>query len=245
MDCLILCSGFAKRLEPISEFIPKSLLHINGKPIIDHILERVIPLNLNRIIISTNKRFEKQFEYWLEFKRLQGNKNLELLVEPSNDNAEKFGAVKGIEYDMQRMGIESDLLIIAGDNYFTFGLGGLMQKFDNVHGPVVALYDINSIDDARMFGVVKLSEDGRIVGFEEKPEKPKSTLISTGIYVYPKKDLGLLTQYLDGGGNPDGIGYFVEWLIKNTLVSGYVYKDGGWFDIGTITTYRKLFYTYL
>ena len=59
IDALILCGGYAKRLEPITTYIPKPLLPIGDKLMIDYILDGLIPNKFDRIIVSTNKKFEK------------------------------------------------------------------------------------------------------------------------------------------------------------------------------------------
>ncbi len=245
MDALILCGGFAKRLEPITEFIPKPLLYVKGKPLIEYILSSVLETGPKRIVISTNKKFAAHFSYWISTKRDAGIRNIELAVEPVIDNEEKLGAVKGIAYAIRNANLDDDLLIVAGDNYFEFDINGIKNAGLSKRRPVIALYDVKSIDDAKMFGVVKLGEDGKIQGFEEKPEKPQSTLVSTGIYFFPKECLKRFQEYIDSGTNPDAIGYFVEWLIKTSDVYGQTYAEGLWYDIGNLTTYRKLFYTFL
>ena len=96
---MILCGGFATRLEPITLFVPKPLLPIKGRPILDYIMDKTLPLGINRIIISTNLKFADQFEYWRNHKVAEGiNKRIDLVVEPAMHNGEKFGAVKGINY---------------------------------------------------------------------------------------------------------------------------------------------------
>jgi glucose-1-phosphate thymidylyltransferase len=72
LDALILCGGFATRLEPITLFVPKPLLPIGGKPIIDYIVEDIEKFSVNRIVISTNRKFADQFEYWMKNKKERG-----------------------------------------------------------------------------------------------------------------------------------------------------------------------------
>jgi glucose-1-phosphate thymidylyltransferase len=105
------------------------------------------------------------------------------------------------------------------------------------------LYDTGSLQEATKFGVVELSGD-RIVALTEKPTEPKSTLVSTGIYLLPRESLGLFSEYLNHeGSNHDSMGYFIAWLIQRTEVRGYVHK-GEWYDIGTLDTYKKVFDEY-
>ncbi len=103
---------------------------------------------------------------------------------------------------------------------------------------VLGLFDVKDFSEAKRFGVAEIDSNLRILSFEEKPENPKSTLISTGIYVIPKEKLSLLEEYLESSSDLDALGKFFEWLIKKEEVYGYPYK-GVWFDIGTIEAYRK------
>ncbi|MDE1823623.1 MAG: NDP-sugar synthase, partial [Candidatus Micrarchaeota archaeon] len=92
-------------------------------------------------------------------------------------------------------------------------------------------------------GVVSV-KDNILTGFEEKPERPKSTVVSTGIYLFPREMLGKFSEYVKDGNNPDAPGYFLQWLIKNDEIHGVIY-DENWFDIGTIDTYKKVFDQYM
>ncbi len=239
MDALILCGGFATRLEPITLFMPKPLLPVGGKPLVDYILDDLEKLDINRVVIATNKRFEDQFEYWINNKNKNREKKIELVVEPALTNKVKQGAIKGMKYSIEKAGLNEDLLVIAGDNYYDFGLEEAVEKFYSKNGPVICVYDINSTEDAKRFGVVKV-EDGVITNFCEKPEKPESTLVSTGIYAFRKNEIGLIDKYLSDNNNPDSPGYLVQWLIKNTQVNGVICK-GNWADIGTVESYKKIF----
>jgi glucose-1-phosphate thymidylyltransferase len=245
MESLILCAGFAKRLEPITEFTPKPLLYVKDKPLLGHIIDAVDDLKIKRKVISVNKKFSSQFKYLLNLEKAGGEKGIELVVEPSIDNAERYGAIGSINYAIRNAKIKDDLLIIAGDNYFEFDLLELKKHFEKKKKPIIALYDVKSIEDAKLFGVVSVDNESRIVSFTEKPEKPKSTLISTGIYIFPKGMLKKFHSYLKESGKHDEIGHFIEWLVKNEEVYGYIYKEGNWHDIGNLTIYRKLFYSNL
>jgi glucose-1-phosphate thymidylyltransferase len=227
-------------LEPITLFVPKPLLPIKGRPILDYIIDKTVPLGVNRLAISTNLKFADQFEYWRHHKQADGlNKQIDLIVEPSLKNDEKFGAVKGINYAIEAAKFNDDLLIIAGDNYYDFDLKALFAQFSKTRKPTIATYDIRSLDEAKRFGVVTL-KDTKVEAFQEKPEKPTSTLISTGIYIFPKETLGLFKKYVEDKNNPDAPGYFMQWMIKNYEIDGVKYK-GNWVDVGNIESYKKVF----
>jgi len=229
MKVLILAGGFATRLWPLSEKRTKPLLYVAGKPIISHMVGK-IPQDLE-IVISTNEQFQKHFETWQ--KKCFPERNIKILVEPSKSEKEKKGAIAAIDYAVQENHIDDDLLVLAGDNLFTFDLKDFIGKFKG--NALVALYDIQDKEAAKKFGVVE-SKDGKIIGFEEKPEEPKSTTVSTLCYVLPKESLGYLKEFAKTG--KDNAGDFIAYLIEDTPfdVDPYVFS-GHWFDIGSFEAY--------
>jgi Nucleoside-diphosphate-sugar pyrophosphorylase involved in lipopolysaccharide biosynthesis/translation initiation factor 2B, gamma/epsilon subunits (eIF-2Bgamma/eIF-2Bepsilon) len=203
MDSLILCGGFATRLEPITLFVPKPLLPIRGKPIVDYILENVSRNGVERIVISTNKKFADQFMYWKTHREaVNGLHNrIEMVIEPTMHNGEKYGAIRGINHAIEKAHFGNDLLIIAGDNFYDFDLSALIRHFNATRRPTIAVYDVGSLEQAKRFGVVTV-RGSRVVGFQEKPESPQSTLISTGIYIFPRETLKRFKEYLYDKNNP-------------------------------------------
>lgn len=245
MKALLLCGGFATRLEPITYFIPKPLLPVGiaGKPVVEYALEDVVRSGVMDITISTNAKFAQAFEYWINQKKydIDGAK-MDLVIEDSTSHNEKLGAVGGIAYAINERKINTDLIVIAGDNLYDFSVKDIIEYFNLHRKPTVAFHDIGSKEEAKKFGVAQL-EGNKVVSFEEKPAEPKSTLVSTAIYVFPKESLGKFNEYLAKVHNNDNIGDFMKWLIAQTEVHGYVYKEK-WYDIGTLDTYKKVFDEY-
>src|SRR5438445_1793543 len=122
MKALILCGGFATRLEPITYFIPKPLLPIGvgGKPIVKYIIEDLASSGVHEIILSTNAKFSQYFEYWIKNRTGTNGVKVKFATEKTMNNNEKFGAIKGIEYAIEKEQVDTDLLIIAGDNLYDF-----------------------------------------------------------------------------------------------------------------------------
>lgn len=237
MKTVILAGGFAKRLWPLTKETPKPLLPVAGKPIIEYVLEKVLPLRgMEKVYISINEKFKDKFTEWLE--GYQEKEKVELVVEPALSEEEKFGAVAAWRYLIEKKGIEGDLMVVAGDNMFDFDLEKLMDLFEVKKAPVFALFDVEDFKLAEKYGIVKLDTEGKVTGFEEKPENPKSTLASTAIYIFPKETLSLIQEYLDSGGSPDQPGKFLIWLYMKQDVYGLVYS-GKWFDIGSFEELDK------
>ena len=241
MQVILLAGGFGTRMEPIGSFIPKALLPIRGRPLLDHIVEHLGSFKqIDRIIVDTNQRFEDQFRYYVEMKNASGfKKELELLIEPTKHNGEKLGQIKGIEYAIKNAKLDSDIMVISTDNYFDFSLESVIKHFEKTKKPTLGLYETSDMDLLTRSGVVTLEGD-RILEIDEKPEKPKSKLLSMGIYIFPKEATGMFSEYIAENKNHDSIGYFIKWLIKKKETHGVKCK-GRWVDIGTIEAYRKLF----
>ncbi len=232
MNVIILAGGHATRLWPITRNRAKPLLPLGEKPIIDYIVEDTDPGD--RIIISTNRKFEQDFQEYAA----QKDRNIEVFVEDQKSETNKPGTIGGIlkilnEYQLS----DEDLLVIGGDNYFSFNLQEL-KDFSSSRGTSLAAYRV-PIEDATDFGIIKTRDD-LVTAFEEKPENPGSNLASTACYYFESSDIPLFEEYeeyVDRESLPkkeylDAPGMFIEWLVDQTDVYGFGF-DGAWFDIGT------------
>lgn len=241
LDIIILAGGFAKRLRPISDFMPKPLLHIDGVPLIDHILRQVFELEYNKIIVSTNEKFENSFRYWMSTQRAFYTNHIPIFlsVEPSKSEEEKFGAIGGLWYTVRLYNLDigkNDLLVILGDNLFDFNLKEFVSYSKRIQKIVVGAYDIKNIDSAKKYGVMVLDKNKKVIEFIEKPENPKSTIISVGIYYLPNEKINKIGEFIEKNKDKDAIGKLIEWLVKNDEVFAYIFS-GNWFDIGTPESY--------
>lgn len=233
MKALILAGGFGTRLGVDK---PKALLPIKGVPLLEHLLKKVEPLEeIEQIYLSVNKRFEQQFSAFLQHR--SSPKFIKLIVEPSTKEEEKLGAVRGLDYAINQEKIDEPLLVINGDNLFETGLFGLLLLYKRMKASVVGLVDVRTEERAQRLGVAEVNASGKIISFEEKPTQPKSTLASTGIYVFTAPALRKLDTYLkDHPG--DRPGDFIAWLAREDKVMGFVLQ-GKWFDIGSQEEYKQ------
>ena len=178
------------------------------------------------IHVVTNTSKAAQFERWA------AGRDVTIHDDGTTSNEERRGAIGDIAFVLDRTGIDDDLLVIAGDNLFTFSLAELVA-FWRSKGVAsgLAVHDVGSLELARKYGIVQLDADDRVVDFVEKPENPPSTLAATATYVYHRAHVPLVHRYLEEGNAPDQPGRFVEWLCRREPVYGYVF-DGEWLDIG-------------
>jgi glucose-1-phosphate thymidylyltransferase len=236
MKAIIMAGGFAKRMWPLTLEKPKPLLPVGGRPIIEHVLDRLIGIpSIEIIYITTNRKFERVFGEWLDGKDC--GKEIRLVVEDTSSEEEKLGSIGALNHIIEREGIDDDVLCVGGDNLLTDSLHGFMEFFRNQGKTVFGLHEMQSGDLCK-FGIACIDESGKVVDFEEKPEKPRSNLVSTAVYAIPRQELGLIKEYLDGSNNPDAFGYFISWLYTRTPVYGFVFRNK-WFDIGSHEAYEE------
>lgn len=231
MKVLILAGGFATRLWPLTENRAKPLLLLNGKTILSHIIKK-IPQDLE-IILLTNKRFEADF--LKEIKNIGRNK-IDIFLEDSFSDGEKLGALGAISEAIKHYQINENILVLAGDNLLPdLAIEDLFCEEDESKLAVRELEDLHA---ARKFGVVELEKEGRgVIGFEEKPENPKSKLVSTGFLSIGKNLFPILHDFAER--EPDALGgIFPELLAQGKKVSAVNVK-GDWFDVGSFETYLE------
>ncbi len=236
MKALILAAGYGKRLYPITKNIPKPLLSVRGRPIIEHLLLKIKNINsIKEIFVITNNKFYTSFKKW---KKGSNFSNVKLIDDGTETPNGRLGAIGDIRYAIAEKGIKSDLLVIGGDNFFEFELLDFIV-FSQTKSPFcsIGVYDIHNKLKARRFGIVKLDTDKRVVSFKEKSRKPDTTLVSPCIYYLTKSRLSLIPKYLDEGNNPDMTGHFISWLYKRDKVYGFIFH-GNWIDIGNKASYR-------
>jgi glucose-1-phosphate thymidylyltransferase len=233
MKAVVLAGGYATRLWPITKHRPKMFLPVGDAAVVDRVFSALEDDDrITDVFVSTNERFADDFRAHLAESDFQKPR---LSTEDTTEEDEKFGVVGALAQLVRREGIQDDLLVIAGDNVISFDLSGFLDFFAETGEPTLAAYDVGSKERAKSYGLVELDGD-EVVDFQEKPDDPKSTLVSIACYAFPVETLDLLHQYLDEGGNPDEPGWFIQWLQERGTVHGFTF-DGAWFDIGTPESY--------
>ena len=229
MHAFILAGGFATRLWPLTEKRAKPLLPLAGVPIIEYLV-RNIPKDIP-ITISTNAVFKDAFEAWaLKIKK----DNIKILIEQTQSDDQKLGALGATAQWIRNAKINDDVLLLTGDNYCGFSF----DEFIHAASPdttLIAVHDIGDLEKAKAFGTVLRGTDNTVVGFEEKPKDPKTTLVNTGCYLLNKSVLPIVVEHAQA--HPDDIGgIFEELLQRNKPITCFAFSEA-WFDIGSFDAY--------
>ena len=229
MKAVILAAGYATRLRPLTEDVPKHLLPVGDRPMLDWVLDRVREVEeVDATHLVTNSRFAPVFAEWAEAH------GVVVHDDGTTSNEDRLGAVGDLRLVVEQAGLEDDeLMVLAGDNLFEFSLPRFAEWWRGKPQPAsaVPLHDVGDLELAKQYGIADTGPDDRIVRFVEKPSDPPSTLASTLIYLVPPEHARLVATYVDEGQSPDNAGSFLGWLAARERVYGYRF-DGPWYDIG-------------
>ncbi len=233
MHIIILAGGFATRLWPLTEKRAKPLIPLAGKPLLSWMVER-LPKGLP-ILISTNAVFANDFEQW---KKNFPERDIEIFIEDSRQEGEKTGALAAVSLCITEKNISDDILLLAGDNVFCFSFEDFLGMFSEKSSlPLLAAYDMGSREEAKKFGVVVPGNGGTVQGFEEKPENPSSSLVSTGAYVFPKNLLSCITTYSQT--HADDLGGIFEYFLQKGVEVRYFSFPEPWYDVGSFPAFLQ------
>ena len=237
MNVLILAAGYATRLYPLTLDKAKPLLEVAGKPIIEWLLDNLAGVpDIEKIYIVTNDKFISAFQTWADQYQDRHRKfKIKVVNDGSTSDSDKLGAIGDINFVLSREELtNSPLLVVAGDNLFGGSLAGFV-KLAKKTDATVAVYDVGDKESIKKYGNIDIDAEGTITHFEEKPEKPRSTLAAIALYYYSPKVLALVPTYLAAGNSPDQPGRFVQWLYTRQPVKTFQLK-GKWLDIGSKET---------
>jgi glucose-1-phosphate thymidylyltransferase len=238
MVALILAAGYATRLYPLTRNVPKALLKIGGKAILDCICDEIETIGgIDRTVVVSNDKFYATFLDWARAR--PNTPGLKIINDGTRSEETRLGAIGDIAFAIRQEGIDDELLVIAGDNYFTFRLLDFYGYYLSQGADCVIVKRTDDAESLKSMGVAVIGADGRVLEFEEKPQNPKSDLAVYAAYIYKRETLPLVGRYLDEGNKPDAPGGFAAWLCGRKRVMGYVF-EGECYDVGTPKAYAML-----
>jgi glucose-1-phosphate thymidylyltransferase len=240
MKVIILAAGYATRLYPLTLTVPKPLLPVAGKPMIDYVLDNLAPIpGIDRIYVVTNAKFAGHFQQWsVDYRANKAKLNFTIVNDLSTDDSNKLGAIGDIHFVLKTQNVTDDIIVVAGDNLFSEQLSEFGRFCREKNAPVLAVYDVGDLKQIKKYNAITLDESGRISFFEEKPKNPTSTLTGIALYYYPESTLPLIRQYIAEGNNPDQPGRLIQWLYPRVPV--YTWRVPGlWYDIGSKETLEE------
>ncbi|MBW2993398.1 NDP-sugar synthase, partial [Candidatus Woesearchaeota archaeon] len=138
---------------------------------------------------------------------------------------------------IQQEKITNSILVLGGDNLFEDNLTDINDFFLKINKPVIAVNDCKDKELAKLMGVVEIGKNHKIISFEEKPEFPKSTTVSTLVYFLTPNEIKDIANYTKSH-KTDKAGDFIKYLVENKEVYAYQFNKN-WFDIGSKEQLKK------
>jgi glucose-1-phosphate thymidylyltransferase len=226
MKALILAAGYGTRLYPLTLDVPKPLIRIGKDYLIDLLVRKLNSAGISGITVISNDKFYSKFVKWSK-----AYPGVSVISDNTKTPEERLGAIGDVNFALDKTNIFDDILVLGGDNFFSWSLNDFCSFSVKHKNPVVGIYDLKDQKSAMRFGIVELNANAKIVDFQEKPKSPKTTLAATCIYFFPKDSLRFVKEYCAASKDQDTTGEYIKWLMKKTGVYSYLF-EGTWLDIG-------------
>ena len=169
MQALLLCGGEGTRLHPLTKKIPKPLVKIKNKTIIDHIIEHLHKSGLREFLICSGYKSNLMSRHFRKCKSLDAK-----II-----NSGKVDILQRI-LDCKSM-IDNDFMICYGDTIANVNIEKL-YAFHKSHSKIAT---VSSYQLKQNFGIIKKNDENLVISFNEKPEYPGS--INIGYFIFDKK----------------------------------------------------------
>lgn len=225
MKAMIMAAGVGSRLRPLTAEIPKPMVPIGNKPVMEYCVELLKLHNIKDIIANTHYKAEKIREYFGDGEdfgvRLQYSYEEELL-----------GTAGGVKNNSWFL--DETFVIVSGDALTNIDLTA-MYDFHKAKGALATLA-LTPVEDVTQFGVVVMDEKNKIGAFQEKPKKAEalSNMVNTGIYIFEPE----IFEYIPEGFYDFGKELFPKLAQGKDEIYGFVTQDY-WCDVGSLEVYRQ------
>ena len=236
MKCLILAAGYATRLYPLTENFPKPLLKVGEKTILDWLIDDINSVGaVDEYVVISNHKFVEHFFDWSKTR----NEKITVIDDLTTSNENRLGAVCDIKFAIDKLSINDDMLVIAGDNVLDFSLRGFINYSIMKNASCIMRYYEPDYNKLVKCGVVEIDSDDRILSMTEKSPEPKTNWCCPPFYYYTKNDALLITQAINSGCGTDAPGSFIAWLSSKRDVYAYE-MPGKRYDIGNLESYERV-----
>ena len=228
MKALILAAGLGTRLEPLTLAVPKPMIPIVNLPTMQHNIELLKKYGLRQICANIHY-YPEQIENYFGDGDAFGV-NLSYSYEE-----ELLGTAGGVK--RMAAGLDETFVVLSSDALTDINLNKLIDYHKGKKS--LATIALARVSDVSEFGIVIQNDDGRIVGFQEKPkpEVAQSDLANTGIYVFEPEILKMIPE----GFYDFGRELFPRLVKENTALYGYRMVEY-WNDVGGLVKYIQSSY---
>ncbi|MBI2672925.1 nucleotidyltransferase family protein [Candidatus Woesearchaeota archaeon] len=223
MKAIILAGGKGERLKPITDYMPKSLVPVNNKPIVQYVIELFKDYGIKDLIIAIGYLKERIKN------DLKDGKELGVNISYVEEN-EPLGTAGPLR--LLKSSLKETFYCSNGDELKDVNLEGMLS-FHKEKKALITLA-LKRLDDVTGYGIVKVNPDKRVIEFIEKPEKAESNLISAGLYIIEPEVIEMI---------PEGFCMFEKKIFPEIVKLGRLYGyefNGDFYTIDNFERYLKV-----
>jgi glucose-1-phosphate thymidylyltransferase len=229
MKGVVLAGGTGSRLMPLTKVTNKHLLPVGRKPMIYHPVEKLTQAGTQEILIVTG------VEHMGDVVSLLGS-GKDFGVRFTYKVQDEAGGIAQALSLAENFAGGDRIAVILGDNIFEDSLAGEVSVYRDQ--PAGARVLLKEVPDPQRFGVAEV-KDGKVIGIEEKPKKPKSDFAVTGVYFYDDKVFDIIrTLRPSGRGELEITDVNNAYLKRGELTYGLM--KGWWSDAGTFESLARV-----
>lgn len=244
MKVIILAGGFATRLKPLTDNLPKSLLPLNNDlTVIDEqVASLFLEQEIESIVVITNNKFYNSLENWRK-KSVFFNR-ISIINNDVDTESKRLGPIGDLCFALNKLGQDSDIFVLGCDVLFSCRFGDILNFFNkNRNSFVIASYHLSNSNVSRQPSEIVFDSNGRVLKFVEKPIRPQSPYFSPMLYILPQEKLKAVNLFLQENYS-DNAGDFISWLVKNGYEVMAYKMEGQRFDIGDHQSYKSTLDSY-
>lgn len=238
MKAMILAAGEGTRVQPLTYDLPKPMIPILGKPVMEYLVEELARHGFNEIMINVSHLPESIERYFGDGRRwgVEIGYSFEGYIDDGQISSHPLGSAGGLKR-VQEFGrfFDDTFLVVCGDALLDLDLTAAIRRHWQSGAKASIVVKEVAMEDVTDYGVVVCDDEGRISSFEEKPkaEEARSTLINTGIYLFEPEILELI---------PHGVDYDIAHelfadIIQRRLPFYAINMSFSWVDIGKLSDF--------
>ena len=221
MKAVILAGGLGTRLRPLTNDMPKPMLPIAGKPILEHLINWTKKSGVKSIVLCVSYLREVIEEYFEDGEKL----GVKIEYAVSNKPLATAGQLKTAEQF-----IENDFVCMYGDSIFNFSLRNMIKQ--HLVKKSFITMSLNEYKTNLPYGVIETSKNGRVKNWNEKPEIKAN--VNMGCYIMNYRIFKLIPK-----NKPYGMDDVIKKAMKQKeIVNSFITKKG-FTDIGNKESYKK------
>lgn len=224
MKAIVLAGGTGSRLRPISVSMPKQLIPVANRPVLEHVLSNLRDAGIHEIGVVVGDQAPKIVD------AIGDGSRLGISVTYIPQDAPR-GLAHCVIVSREFLG-DDDFVMYLGDNMLPDGITDIAAQFRRLR-PAAQLV-VQKVSDPRQFGVAELDGDGRVLRLVEKPKTPTSDLALIGVYFFTPVIHDAVTAINPSARGELEITDALQLLVsRGAHVQASVY-DGYWKDVGGI-----------